>query len=359
MNAKRKKLIYNLSTYAVVVIAFIWCQALVASGGMTRSLKGQLVPICCWITMAVSLNLVVGISGELSLGHAGFMSIGAFTGIIISGWLQHGMSMTDTTLRLIIAIATGGVLAGIAGVLIGIPVLRLRGDYLAIVTLAFGEIIRNVMNCVYVSVDGTALNIDFLNPNLPGKLLLNGPNGAVSVAKISTFTAGFILVMAALFIVLNLTNSRSGRAIMAIRDARIAAESVGINATKYKMMAFVISAVLAGMAGALYGLNFSTLVAGKFKFDQSINVLVFVVLGGIGNTLGAVIAAAALTILPELLREFSNYRMLVYAIVLILVMLATNNPLIKQLTGNLVNKVKGLFRGRKLPDASVKGGDRA
>ena len=358
MNAKRRKLIYNLSTYAVVVIAFIWCQALLSSGGMTRSLKGQLVPICCWITMAVSLNLVVGISGELSLGHAGFMSVGAFTGIIISGWLQNGMGMTDTTLRLVIALAAGGLLAGIAGVLIGIPVLRLRGDYLAIVTLAFGEIIRNVMNCVYVSVDGSALHIDFLNPNLPGKLLLNGPNGAVSVGKIATFTAGFILVLVALFVVLNLTNSRSGRAIMAIRDARIAAESVGINATKYKMMAFVISAVLAGMAGALYGLNYSTLVAGKFKFDQSINVLVFVVLGGIGNTLGSVIAAAALTILPELLREFSNYRMLVYAIVLILVMLATNNPLIQQLTRNLVARVKRLFSGKR-PKVSVKGGDQA
>ncbi len=358
MNAKRRKLIYNLSTYAVVVIAFIWCQMLLNSGGMTRSLKGQLVPICCWITMAVSLNLVVGISGELSLGHAGFMSVGAFTGIIISGWLQHGMGMEDTTLRLVIALVAGGLLAGVAGVLIGIPVLRLRGDYLAIVTLAFGEIIRNVMNCIYVSVDGRALNIDFLNPNLPGKLLLNGPNGAVSVGKIATFTAGFILVLVALFVVLNLTNSRSGRAIMAIRDARIAAESVGINATKYKMMAFVISAVLAGMAGALYGLNYSTLVAGKFKFDQSINVLVFVVLGGIGNTLGSVIAAAALTILPELLREFSNYRMLVYAIVLILVMLATNNPLIQQVTRNLAARVKRLF-SKKQPKVSVKGGDQA
>ncbi len=358
MNAKKKRLIYNLSTYAIVVIAFAWCQFLLNNGGMTRSLKGQLVPICCWVIMAVSLNLVVGISGELSLGHAGFMSVGAFTGIILSGWLQNGMGMADETLRLVIAIAGGGLLAGIAGVMIGIPVLRLRGDYLAIVTLAFGEIIRNVMNCLYVSVEGRGLHIDFLNPSLPGKLLLNGPNGAVSVSKISTFTAGFILVMLSLFVVLNLTNSRSGRAIMAVRDARIAAESVGINTTKYRMMAFVISAVLAGMAGALYGLNYSTLVAGKFKFDQSINVLVFVVLGGIGNTMGAVVAAAALTILPELLREFSTYRMLVYAIVLIVVMLATNNPLLKQWFSNMTNRARGLVR-RDKPAADGEGGNPA
>ncbi|MBQ8088617.1 MAG: branched-chain amino acid ABC transporter permease, partial [Clostridia bacterium] len=137
---------------------------------------------------------------------------------------------------------------------------------------------------------------------------------------------GFALILFSLFVVLNLVNSRSGRAIMAIRDNRIAAEAMGINVTKYKMMAFVTSAVLAGMAGALYGLNFSTITASKFKFDTSILVLVFVVLGGIGNIRGSIIAATLLTILPELLRAFNDYRMLVYAIVLILVMLMTNNP---------------------------------
>ncbi len=341
----------NLITYLLVIVAFVICQ-LVLEGAipgvkMTRSLKGQLVPICVYIVMAVSLNLTVGISGELSLGHAGFMSVGAFSGIVMSSWLVSAFQFENETIRLIIAMVTGGVFAGAAGVLIGIPVLRLRGDYLAIVTLAFGEIIRNVMNCLYFSLDGKALYIGFNNPTLPGKLLVNGPAGATGVDKISTFTMGFALIIFTLFVVLNLINSRSGRAIMAIRDNRIAAESMGINVTKYKMMAFVTSAVLAGMAGALYGLNYSTVVASKFRFDTSILVLVFVVLGGIGNIRGSIIAATVLTILPEVLRAFSDYRMLVYAIVLIVVMLATNSPLLR----NLVERI------RPKKKAEAKGGD--
>ena len=338
MNAKKKKLIYNSVTFGIVILAFVLCNTFY--GDMSRSLRGQLIPICCWIVMAVSLNLVVGISGELSLGHAGFMSIGAFTGIVVSGWMLHALQVEDETLRLTVAIVAGGLMAGILGFLIGIPVLRLRGDYLAIVTLAFGEIIRNVMNCVYASVEGRDLHLGFIQPDLPGTLLLNGPNGAVSVGRVATFAAGFVLVLVALTVVLNLINSRTGRAIMATRDNRIAAESVGINVTKYKMIAFVTAAVLAGMAGALYGLNYSTLVPGKFKFDQSINVLVFVVLGGIGNTLGSVISATVLTILPETLREFADYRMLIYALLLIAMMLITNTPASRAFFNNL----KGMFR---------------
>ena len=341
MNAKKKKLIISLSTYAVVIICFVILTVMINNKSISRTLKGMLIPICSWIVMAVSLNLVVGISGELSLGHAGFMSIGAFSGIIVSGWLLNGFQMADTTLRLVIALIAGGIAAGIAGTLIGIPVLRLRGDYLAIVTLAFGEIIKNVMNCVYVSVEGTGLNWGFLDANIPGKLLLNGPMGAVGVEKISTFTAGFLLVMFALFVVQNLINSRSGRAIMAARDNRIAAEAMGINITKYKMMAFVTGAVLAGMAGALYGLSMATLLPTKFSFNESINVLVFVVLGGIGNIPGSVISAAALTILPEKLRFLQNYRMLAYAVLLILVMLLSNNPLLKAMWRKLLSRKNG------------------
>ena len=357
MRAKKKKLIYNTVTFGLVTVAFIVCQILLNNGSLSRSFKGQLIPICCWIVMAVSLNLVVGISGELSLGHAGFMSIGAFSGIIMSGWLQKAFTMEDPTLRLVLAMVTGAVMAGILGALIGIPVLRLRGDYLAIVTLAFGEIIRNLIDCLYVSVNGQDLVFGFLDNNLPGTLLMNGPNGAVSVSKIATFTAGFILIIITLIVVLNLTNSRAGRAIQAIRDARIAAESVGINVTQYRMMAFVTSAMLAGAAGALYGLNYSTLVAAKFKFDQSINVLVFVVLGGIGNTMGSMISATALTILPETLREFGQYRMLAYAVVLILVMLATNNPLMRSVFTRLFAPVKALFRRKQPAKETIGGGD--
>lgn len=335
MKKNQKTFINNLVTYAMVIVAFVICQSMIASGNMSRSLKGQMVPICVYIVMAVSLNLTVGISGELSLGHAGFMSVGAFAGAVASGWMLAAFRLENEVVRLILSMVIGGAFAALAGVLIGIPVLRLRGDYLAIVTLAFGEIIRNVMNCLYISLvpgsqDGQVLDkvhIDFnVMPDASWKVLVNGPQGATGVDKIATFTMGFALVLFTLFVVLNLINSRSGRAIMASRDNRIAAESMGVNVTKYKMMAFVTSAALAGMAGALFALNYSTVPASKFKFDTSILVLVFVVLGGIGSIRGSVISAALLTVLPELLRAFSDYRMLVYAIILIAVMLATNSP---------------------------------
>ena len=329
---RSKKFRSTLITFGIVIAAFIACQVMISTGAMTRSLKGQLVPICAYVVMAVSLNLTVGISGELSLGHAGFM---------MAMWLSKGMGVANETLCLLLAILTGGAAAGIAGVVIGIPVLRLRGDYLAIVTLAFGEIIRNVINCLYISLDGQRLHIAFNNPNVAGKLLVNGPAGATGVNKMATFGMGFALTLFTLFVVLNLIDSRSGRAIMAIRDNRIAAEAMGLNVTKYKMMAFVTSAVLAGMAGALYGLNFSTVAASKFKFDTSILVLVFVVLGGIGNIRGSIISATLLTILPELLRAFANYRMLIYAIVLILVMLATNNPTLRGMVERIIPRGKG------------------
>ena len=336
MSTKRKRFLISLITYTVLAVIFIVLTVMINNKTISRTLKGMLVPICSWIVMAISLNLVVGISGELSLGHAGFMGIGAFSGIIVSGWLLNGFQMEDPTLRLVIAMIAGGLIAGIFGALIGIPVLRLRGDYLAIVTLAFGEIIKNVMNCVYVSVDGKTLNWGFLNGNLPGPLLLNGPMGAVKVKTIATFTAGFVLIIFSLIVVLNLVNSRSGRAIMAARDNRIAAEAMGIHITKYKMMAFVTASILAGMAGALYGLSMATLLPTKFSFNESINVLVFVVLGGIGNIPGSIISATALTILPEKLRFLQNYRMLAYAILLILVMLLSNNPLLKSFWQRLI-----------------------
>ena len=357
--AKRKRLIYNLVTFGLVIAAFIILQNMIAAKAISRSLKGQLVPICAWIVMAVSLNLVIGFSGELSLGHAGFMSVGAYTGAMVSGWLLNGFDMQDLTLRLVIAILCGGVIDGIVGALIGIPVLRLRGDYLAIVTLAFGEIIRSLVNVLYVGTADGKLYFSFLNKKMPENvtLLVDGAKGAVKVKPVSTFTVGFVLVLVTLIIVLNLVHSRAGRAIQATRDNRIAAESMGVSVTKYKMMAFVTAAVLAGMAGALYGLNASTVIPTQFTFNQSINVLVFVVLGGLGNVLGSVISATFLTILPEVLREFADYRMLVYAVVLILVMIFTNNPLIRSLVNRLFGPVKALFRGKKPADPAVRGGD--
>ena len=348
MKKLNKTFVNNAITYALVIVAFVVMTLLKDAGVLTRSMKGMLIPVCVYIVMAVSLNLTVGISGELCLGHAGFMSVGAFVGAVVAACLAAGIE--NATLRLILAMLAGGVAAAIAGVIIGVPVLRLRGDYLAIVTLAFGEIIRNVLNCLYVALDGGQLLLSFNSPisqdparaaeGIPFEVLINGPQGATISQKIATFTMGFVLIIFSLIVVLNLINSRSGRAIMAIRDNRIAAESVGISVTKYKMMAFVISAALAGMAGALYSLNYSTVTASKFKFDTSILVLVFVVLGGIGNIRGSIIAATVLTVLPELLRAFNDYRMLIYAIVLILVMLVTNNERFRQLRQSLMEKLR-------------------
>ena len=295
--------------------------------------------------MAISLNLTVGILGELSLGHAGFMSLGAFSGIITAAALAN--AIPSPILRLVIAIIVGAVVGAIGGAVIGIPVLRLRGDYLAIVTLAFGEIIKNIINVLYIGIDSEGLHIATKEANLElledGVAIVKGPMGAVGVTKLATFTIGAILIIITLVVVQNLVNSRSGRAILAIRDNRIAAESVGISATKYKMMAFVTSAALAGAAGALFGLNYSSTTAAKFDFNTSILVLVFVVLGGLGNIRGSIIAAALLYILPELLRSFNitEYRMLIYAVILIIVMLVGNNAQIKSLFGKIIPKKKG------------------
>lgn len=346
-----KKSMSGFINYGIVIAFFIVIQILGASGVLKSAIKGQLVPICAYVIMALSLNLVVGFSGELSLGHAGFMSVGAFSGVIAAAALS---GIGAAPVRLAIAVLIGAAFAAVAGVIIGVPVLRLRGDYLAIVTLAFGEIIKNVLNCIYIGLDGKGLHFSMkdeasLKLAADGKTLINGPMGALGIQKISTFTFGIVLILITLFIIQNLINSRSGRAIAAIRDNRIAAEACGLNVTKYKLMAFVTSAALAGAAGALYAMNYSTVVPKKFDFNTSILVLVFVVLGGIGNLRGSIIAAAILTVLPELLRQFQDYRMLVYAIVLILVMIITNNEkamtVIKKSVGTVALKI--LFLTKK------------
>ena len=280
--------------------------------------------------MAVSLNLTVGILGELSLGHAGFMCVGAFAGALFSKCMK---GVIDPTLGMVIAIIIGAVTAAAFGILIGIPVLRLRGDYLAIVTLAFGEIIKNLVNAVYLGRDTAGFHISFkdsmsLNLEEGGEVLIKGAQGITGTPQTATFTIGVILVLVTLFIVINLVNSRAGRAIMAIRDNRIAAESIGINITKYKLLAFSVSAGLAGVAGVLYAHNLTTLTAlpKNFGYNMSIMILVYVVLGGIGSIRGSVIATVILYLLPEMLRGLSNYRMLMYAVVLILAMLFNSAP---------------------------------
>ena len=245
----------------------------------------------------------------------------------------------------------GGLVAGVAGFLIGVPVLRLRGDYLAIVTLAFGEILKNLVGNMYVGTDSDGFHMTISTTKMKlldgGTYLIAGPKGATGVEKLSTFTMGFVLVLFTLFVVLNLIDSKEGRAIKAVRDNRIAAESVGINVTAFRMKAFVVSAFLAGMAAALFGLNYSSVTATKFNFNTSINILVFVVLGGMGNILGSVISATILYVLPEALRGLQDYRMILYAIVLIVVMLCTWSPKVKEKLAIVSDKFTSVFKKKE------------
>ena len=240
-------------TYAVVVIAYIVMSALKAGGGLSSKMSGMLIPICAYVAMALALNLTVGIIGELSLGHAGFMSIGAFSGTVLIVIMQY-RGVESAALRLVVGMVFAAIITGLCGFLIGIPVLRLRGDYLAIVTLAFAEIIKSLFANMYLGIDESGLHFSMVEKNFTlsenGRIIIEGAMGIRSITKISTFFAGFILVMICLIVIFNLMQSRTGRAIMAIRDNRIAAESVGIPVFKYKITAFTISAAMAGSAGS-------------------------------------------------------------------------------------------------------------
>lgn len=338
LNNMKKTTKKDMITYAIVLAMFIFCVFYTTTGLASHLFRGLLVPICVNVILAISLNLTVGILGELSLGHAGFMCVGAFVGSVFSMAAQEAIQ--SVWIRFPLAFIVGGLTAAIIGLLVGVPVLRLRGDYLAIVTLAFGEIIKNIVNNIYLATDVNgvhfAIGVEAYNniafDAATKKVYVNGAMGITSTPNDSNYIVGFILIFITLIIILNLVNSRTGRAIMAIRDNRIAAESTGINITKYKLIAFVISAFFAGVAGVLYGHNLSSLVATKFDYNYSILILVFVVLGGIGSMRGSIIAAIILTALPELLRGLSDYRMLMYAIILIVMMLVNNNETLHMYT---------------------------
>ncbi len=338
-------------SYCMVAVLYLVMEIMMRSGNLSSLFTSLLVPVCCYIVAAIGLNLNVGVSGELNLGQAGFMSVGAFTAVSISGFLAS--SVTNGPVRLVIAIIAGVIISAVFGLLIGIPVLKLQGDYLAIVTLAFGQIIKSLITNMYLGFDENGFQFSFVDNKTSlapgGKMLLNGPMGATGTVKISTFTAGAVLILISLIIVYHLMYSRSGRAIMAARDNRIAAESVGIEISRTKMLAFVVSASLAGAAGALYGLNYSTLVPAKFDFNTSILILVYVVLGGLGNMTGTMIATIILVLLPELLRSMQDYRMLIYAVVLIVIMLLTNNENMK----TRIRRLKNRFFGGKQKEGEV------
>lgn len=301
---------------AVLVLVFLVVGELMIDGGaISRYQSTVLEQVGIYIILAVSLNIATGYLGQLPLGHAGFMSVGGYGCAI---FIVHMMETLGVTARDFVigspvcgllfvgGLLVGGLCAAVCGLIIGIPALRLKGDYLAIITLAFSEIIRVVM-----------LNID----SVLGFKLTGGAAGLTGIPGYTSFLNVFVVVAVVCFLIHTMMKSRHGRAILAIRDNEIAAEATGVNTTYYKTLAFVVSAFFAGVAGGLYAGCIGVLQPAVFGFMKSIEILVMVVLGGMGSMLGSVISATFLTILPEALRAFSEYRMIVYAVVLILVMI--------------------------------------
>jgi len=299
----------NLIKLAAIIIIYILIMLVMEGDFATRHFKSLLVPVGINIILAVSLNITTGFLGELSLGHAGFMAVGAYSGSLFTIFAQDHTGLPGP-LAFIIGIIIGGIMAALLGVVIGIPVLRLRGDYLAIVTLAFGEIVRSVIN--------------FLG-------FTGGASGLSGIPRYTNYKWVYVLIIITLIVLANLVKSRYGRVISSIRDNSIAAESIGIKVSNYKIMAFVIAAFFAGVAGVLFGHNLSVLKPTNFDYNKSIEILVIVVLGGMGSIRGSVISAIILTLLPEFLRDASEYRMLLYALALIIIMLFNSSEIRQKL----------------------------
>lgn len=334
---------------AVLFALFLLGGSLLISGGVLSGYYSKVVvKIGIYIILAVSLNVATGYLGQLPLGHAGFMAVGAYASAIF---------MTRLGLRVqgafAVAAVLGGLAAALAGFLIGIPALRLKGDYLAIITLGFGEIIRVILT-----------NLD----DVLGFSLTGGAGGLLGIPKTTNFLNTFLWVGITCFLIHTLMKSRHGRAIYAIRENEIAAEASGIPVTAYKTFAFVVSAFFAGVAGALYSGYLGILKPDNFKFMTSIEILVMVVLGGMGSMLGSVVSAAVLTALPEALRVFSDWRMIAYALLLILVMIFKPSGLMGQydfsmkrslealLNGDLIHKWKARAQKRRAMQAKKKEG---
>ena len=300
MTSGARRLSGNAVTLLITALLCGGSAALIYSGAASRQISNMLISMACYIVMAVSLNLVVGLLGELSLGHAGFMSVGLFTGCLLSIQLAQSVPIG---VRMPLSMLLGGVAAAVVGLLVGLPALRLKGDYLAIVTLACGEI--------NLSVTGGAKGLDTSDIYADTRTLL---------------PFAIVLIFLVVLVMMNLKNSRHGRAIMAIRDNRIAAESNGVNVTYYKLMVFVLAAFFAGMAGVLYGHTLANIKPAMFDYNMSIEILVIVVLGGMGSIRGSIIATIILRALPEVLRQVADYRMLAYSVLLIVIMLLNSSP---------------------------------
>ena len=293
MSKNRRKT--YIITFALVLIAFAIIQGLITAGIINRYWQNILILICINVIMATSLNLTVGVLGQINLGHAGFMAVGAYSaGLFLKSGIVTGIP--GFFLSLIIA----GLVAAVFGILIGLPVLRLSGDYLAIVTLAFGEIIRVLIE-----------NLGFTG----------GAQGLAGIPTSNSFARYYFLAAFVIAMIFTYASSRHGRAVLSIRDNELASQSCGINITKYKTFAFTLSAVFAGIAGALYAQSFGVLAANIFNYNKSFDYLVMVVLGGMGSMTGAIFSSIGLTILPEVLRPMAEWRLVIYALILIIVMI--------------------------------------
>ncbi len=305
---KKKTGVYYLVNAVLTAVLFTVLFLLISGKTLNNYWSGIVVLVCINVVLAVSLNLVSGILGQLVLGHAGFMLVGAYASANFTRAFVTNGSMS-LYVALPIAMLIGGLLAAVFGVIIGIPALRLRGDYLAIITLGFGEIIRVMANA------------KFLLPVTNGAMGLSVKTFSSRTDPGAIFVFAFVVMVLVIFISYTFGRSRHGRSVIAIREDEIAAEAMGVNTTYYKLFAFVLAAFIAGVAGGLYAHHIGMIDPSKFDFNRSVEILIMVVLGGMGSISGSVISATVLTILPEVLRGFADYRMLLYSVILICVML--------------------------------------
>lgn len=317
---KQKKWIPNVIILVLVLALYILLSVLISANIINPYYSGILTMVCINVILAVSLNLATGFLGQLVLGHAGFMSVGAYSAALFT--MYSGL---PTVISFPLALLVGGIVAAAFGVIIGVPALRLKGDYLAILTLGFGEIIRVLI-----------LAMPFTG----------GAAGLSGIPLLTTFTYVFIIAIITVAVIFAFIHSRHGRAVIAIREDEIAAEAAGIHTTYYKLLAFVLAAFFAGIAGGLYAHHIGVLDPSKFDFNYSVEILIMVVLGGMGSITGSIVAAIVLTLLPELLRGFSEYRMLIYSVILICVMLFKPSGLLGQHELSLT-KILNKFRGKK------------
>ncbi|MEG2080521.1 MAG: branched-chain amino acid ABC transporter permease [Oscillospiraceae bacterium] len=306
---KKKFNVKSLLPVLIYVIFYALMAVLISNNILSRSWQALLLKISYNLVLSVSLCLIVGYLGELSLGHAGFYAIGAYSGCFAATLISGPVA-----LQFIIGLLVGGFVAGVAGFLVSSSILRLKGDYLAIVTLAFGEALRSFLKIV------------------PGFGGTSGLNGLPSFStRLQSFSAFYAVVGICLFVIVRYTTSRQGRAIMSVRDNAVAAESIGINIKMTKVQAFVVSSLFAGMAGVMLGFFKNSITPNDFTYNTSIEILVMVVLGGMGSIPGAIIATTIITALPELLRGAEQYRLIIYAVALIIMMIVNNNPKMKSI----------------------------